>query len=450
MFRHIRLAALVLCWFVLPNAALAEEAAADRLRTIASEAYDGNRPGASVIVYRNGEILLHEAYGLANLELGVAMTTANRFRIASVTKQFTGATVMRLVEDGVLDLDANIRTYLPDFADKGDTITLRHLLGHTSGLYNYTNHDDYEAIAHTDISLQDTCAYFEDLPLDFPVGSEWSYSNSGYALTSLIIETVTGREFEDIVAERIFASAGMTQSQFQLAGQVMANSPNQYWHGENGFYPAQRAGISGHGDGEIYSTTGDLLQWYQALRDDRLFNAETRETFYASQILPDGRDTRYGLGLFHGRVGPYATYEHGGNVGGWRAYVIMVPEQDAFVALLANANDTDEGLIASRLMKAALGLENGASIEISLEQAALEGFVGTYRHGPGDVRRIRFEAGRIQSSRGGGNWHNLVPIGESRFMFQADPDTQIQFTDTGLNVSYRYGMDHEAVRIEEE
>lgn len=449
MFSLVRLTALALICFVLSGPTLADNAPADRLRTIAAAAYDGDRPGASVIVYRDGEILLHEAYGLASLELGVEMTTANRFRIASVTKQFTGATVMSLVEAGILDLDEDIRTYLPDFADKGETITLRHLLGHTSGLYNYTNHDDYEAIDHTDISLQATRTYFEDLPLDFPVGSQWSYSNSGYALTSLIIETVTGREFQDIVTERIFEPAGMTQSQFQLPGAVMANSPSQYWHGETGFYPAQRAAISGHGDGEIYSTTGDLLRWYQALSTDRLFSAETRRTFQDSPTLADGQDTRYGLGLFHGRIGPHASLEHGGNVGGWRAYVIMVPEEDVFVALLANSTDQNESIIATDLAKAALGLENSRPEAVTLDPRDLDSLTGTYRHGPGDERQIRVHETRLQSRRGGGDWYDLVPIGEDHFMFDDDPDTQIRFTENGLNVGYRYGMDHRAVRVDD-
>lgn len=438
---------LILGALTAPATASASDDITNRLRTVASEAYGGDRPGASLIVYRDGEVLLHEAFGLANLELGIAMTIDNRFRIASVTKQFTGALVMRLVEDGMLELDADIRTYLPDFADTGALITLRHLLGHTSGLYNYTNHDAYEAIENTDISLEQTRAYFESEPLDFPVGSRWAYSNSGYALTSLIIETVTGRDIDSLMAEFIFEPAGMTRSQFQLPGQIMAQSPNQYWHGEQGFHPARRAAISGHGDGEIYSTSGDLLLWYEALRDNRVLSASARRTLETSQTLPDGRDTRYGLGLFQGRVGSFDTLEHGGNVGGWRAYMIMVPEADAFIALLANSTDMNESIVAVELMKIALEIEDIAPTVMTPSSQDLQGFAGTYRHGPGDERRIRVEAGNLQSKRGGGNWYNLVAVGSGRFMFEGDPDTQIQFTETGLDVSYRYGMNHRAVRI---
>lgn len=427
----------------------AQNEANDNLRERAAAAYGGDRPGASVIVYRDGEILLHEAFGMANLELDVPLSTNHRFRIASVTKQFTGAAVASLVEDGILDLDTDIRTYLPDFEDKGQIITLRHLLHHTSGLYNYTNNDDYEPLESTDISLQETRLYYEKAPLDFPPGSNWSYSNSGYALTSLIIETVTKREFEDVVAERLFVPAGMTGTQFQLRGSVMEASPSQYWRNEDNYYPAQRAGLSGHGDGEIYSTTGDLLRWYEALRDGDVLSAQARETLYASAVLPDGRDTRYGMGLFHGRIGEFATYEHGGNVGGWRAYMIMIPEADAFVAILANSTDQNESLVAADLIKAALGVDANEIVALDLNESSLEKFSGVYRHGPDDRRVIRIKGAKLQSRRGEGAWYNLIAIGENHFMFEDDPDTRIIFDDQGLRVTYRYGMDHLAIRVTE-
>ncbi|WP_323762002.1 serine hydrolase domain-containing protein [Maricaulis sp.] len=424
----------------------------ERLHDIAAQAYDGDRPGASILVFHDGEVLLHEAFGMASLELDVPMATDHRFRVASVTKQFTGAAVMRLVEDGVLDPDADIRTYLPDFPDHGATITLRHLLGHTSGLYNYTNHDDYEAISHTDIDLARTLTYFRDETLDFPVGTDWSYSNSGYALATLIIETVTGDTFANFVETRLFAPAGMSRSQLQRPHAVMAASPSTYWHNENGFYPAPHAGISGHGDGEIHATTGDLLAWYQALWSDRILSPAARQTFLSSQTLPDGRDTRYGMGLFHGRVGEYSTYEHGGNVGGWRAYVIMVPQTDTFVAVLANATDRDEGTIASNLVKAALGLDLAGSSDtaVSLDVDSLARLAGLYRHGPGDERVIRVSDNRLQSRRGGGTWYDLTALTETTFAFAEDADTRITFTEDGLQVSYRYGMDHVATRVEED
>ncbi len=125
----------------------------------------------------------------------------------------------------------------------------------------------------------------------------------------------------------------------------------------------------------------------------------------------------------------------------------MVPEANAFVAVLANATDRDEGLIASTLMKIALGIDLTGPAPINLSTKQMEQFIGVYEHNANDLRRIRLGENGLQSQRGGGNWYDLVPIADNRFMFASDPDTQITFTPDGLVVSYRYGADHIATRI---
>lgn len=422
----------------------------ERLRAVAASHYAGvDRPGAAVLVYQDGEILLDKGFGMASLETDTPMTPQHRFRTASLTKQMSAALVLSLVEDGVLDLDADITTYLPDFNAHGRVFTLRQLLGHTAGLYNYTDHDDHEAIAHLNGSPEAARQFFENEPLYFEPMEGWFYSNSGYALAARIIEAVTGQSFAEAMQAHVFGPAGMTDSTLQQIGHVEERAATDYRRNADGFYQSAATGVWGQADGEVWSTTHDLLAWYGALRDNVLFSAALKQEMFSSQTLTDGRETLYGFGLTHGRIGDLATFEHGGSVDGWRAYLIMIPETDTLVALLANTNDVFENPVAAELALIATEQRLVMPEAIEVSRADMEALAGRYRHGPTDVRTISVGPSGLRSQRNQGAVYDLLPIAPDVYVFGDDPYTRIHFDDAGLRVSYRYGMDHSATRFPE-
>ena len=436
---------------VAPASALsAPENTTDKIDTVLQSIYAPSAPGAAVLVYKKGEIILRKGYGLANMALTVPVKPEHRFRLASVTKQFTAIAVLKLVEQGLLDLDADVRTYLPDFPDKGHTITLRHALGHTAGLANYTNNDAHEATIHINYTLAEIFKFFQDDPLTFNPGTNWDYSNSGYVLAAHIMATVTGKDFTVLMDELLLAPAGMASSAFYDPEKIVPGTVTGYdKHGDH-FVLAGKLGTWGKADGGLYSTVDDMLKWYLALRDNTLVSEQSKRLSFTSNTVKNGDTTGYGFGQFIGRLGPYKTVEHGGNVYGWNAYTIRVPSEDLFVVILSNQQSGVVETAAAQAAAAALGVTGGRPAPYVLAADAVKAFTGRYAHGPNDVREISYAEGTLFSRRGTGGLYKLIAMGKRRFFFDDDPETQILFGEAGqLRVQYRYGRDHLAQRVTE-
>ena len=420
----------------------------DKIDTLLRNVYAPSDPGVAVLVYKGGEILLRKGYGLANVELNVPVKVEHRFRLASVTKQFTAIAVLKLVEQGTLDLDADVRTYLPDFPDKGYKITLRHALGHTSGLANYTDNDAHEATIHMSYTLDEILKYFQDDPLSFKPGTDWTYSNSGYVLAAKIMEVTTGKDFPALMDDLLLAPAGMSSSAFYDPEKIIPGTVTGYdKHGDH-FALAPKLGTWGKADGGLYSTVDDMLKWYLALRSNSLVSERSKSLAFTSQKVENGDATGYGFGQFIGRVGSYRTVEHGGNVFGWNAYTIMVPSEDLFVVLLSNQQSGVIETVAAQAAATALDIASIQPAPYALSADAMKAFTGRYAHGPNDVREISFVDGILYSRRGSGDLYKLTAMDERHFFFDTEPEIQILFgSEQQLRVQYRFGKDHLAKRI---
>ena len=412
--------------------------------------YPSSEPGAAVLIYSNGKVLLRKGYGLANAELDVAVKAEHRFRLASVTKQFTGIAVLKLVEQGKLNLDTDIHKYLPSFPNKGHKITLRQALGHTAGLSNYTDNDKFEVSIQTNHSISEIAEFFQNEPLSFAPDSNWDYSNSGYALAAHIMEKVTGKEFTRLMDELIFKPIGMDNSAFYEPNVIVKGTVSAYEKHGDTFSLASKIGTWGKADGGLYSNVDDMLKWYLALRDNKVVSDQSKQIAFTSNRLSNGEQTKYGLGQFLGHIGHYKTVEHGGNVFGWNAYTLQVPAADLFVVILSNQ---ESGVVESAALKVAataLGVTSLRPANFNIDAVALKKFVGRYRHGPSDVRVITLEDGTLYSRRGSGNQYKLVAMGNRHFFFDDQPETQIQFNDDmELRIQYRNTMDNVAQRIVE-
>ena len=258
-------------------------------------AYDGDVPGASVLVVQDGKVVVRRAYGLANLENDTPATPATNNRLASVSKHFTAAAVLLLAEEGKLRLDDRARRWLPSLPKDAEAVTIRHLLTHTSGVADYEELMDEEGEQLSDAGVLDL---LEDQELDFAPGTKYNYSNSGYALLALIVEQASGERFADFLRDRIFRPLGMNGSvAWEKGRSEIAHRAYGYARRKKTWKLADQDVTSAIlGDGGIYSSIDDLARWDAALASGRLLSKKTLAEAMAGQVDTDERGTRYGYG----------------------------------------------------------------------------------------------------------------------------------------------------------
>ena len=301
--------------------------------------YEGAVPGASLLVLRDGVALVRRGYGLSNLEEDIEAGPATNYRLASVSKQFTAAAILLLVEDGKLRLDDRARKWLPSLPASDDAITLQHLLTHTSGLI------DYEDVMAADYSGQlrdaDVLRLLEtQSQLYFAPGTGYRYSNSGYALLALVVERASGRSFQAFLRERIFAPLGMHDTlAYVRGGPEVAHRAFGYSLASGGHWKRtdQSSTSAVLGDGGIYSSIDDLARWDAALYDNRLLSAASRRLAFTPWTKTDDPAVEYGFGW---RISG-ETLWHSGETIGFRNVIVRYPQRKLTVILLSNRNDPE-------------------------------------------------------------------------------------------------------------
>ncbi|MEO7510766.1 MAG: serine hydrolase domain-containing protein [Gemmatimonadaceae bacterium] len=300
------------------------------------------RPGASLLVVRHDTVLVRKAVGLADVGGGVPATSATNYRLASLTKQFTATAIVLLVEDGVLTLDTPVRSILPELPSYAASVTLRHLLTHTSGLWDYEAFvPDSQQRQVTDRDALDLVRTHAD-SLYFPPGSGWRYSNTGYALLSLIVERKSGMSFPDFLRTRIFAPLGMTNSLAHVDGRdtIPHRAYGHTVRGDTVSGTDQSNTSAVLGDGGIYSSIDDMTRWYAALTARTLVDGKLWNATITPYVLSDGKPTEYGFGWFIDRFEDRARLRHHGETRGFTNFVARFPEEGLTILLLTNRTDS--------------------------------------------------------------------------------------------------------------
>ena len=322
---------------IVGQSAPAKDADVDRLFAKWTTISPGCTVGASV----GGKVVLAKAYGMADLEHDVKNTPDTIFEAGSVSKQFTAAAVLLLAREGKLSLDDPARKYIPELPDYGAPLTIRHMLNHTSGLRDWGSVAGIAGWPRT--SRAHTHAHVLDIlsrqrALNFPSGTRYSYSNSGYNLAAMIVARVSGKPFADFTRERIFQPLGMTRTSWRDDYRHIVKHRAIAYSEEKEGYRTLMPFENVHGNGGLLTTVGDLLTWNHNFAShvvgDRAFADE--------QATPgkfnDGRVHQYALGLM---VGPYKGVRqvaHSGSTAGYQAYLTRYPDQQVSVAVLCNAN----------------------------------------------------------------------------------------------------------------
>lgn len=309
--------------------------------------YAGQAPGASVLVLQDGEPVFQRAYGLADLEAGTAATPRTNYRLASVSKQFTAACLLLLAEDGALSVDDPVRRWLPSLPAAADAVTLRHLLSHTSGLV------DYEDLIPADQTAQvrdaDVLRLLEgEDRLYFAPGSDYRYSNSGYALLALVAERASGMRFADVLRTRIFAPLGMAATLAREDdGPAVPDRAYGYSRVDGRWQRTDQSTTSAVlGDGGIYSSLADLARWDAALYDDRLLGAASRAlAFQPATATPEPDVAHYGFGW---RLQGGMQWHSGESIG-FRNVLLRFPAQRLTVIVLTNRDAPEPYPLARRI-----------------------------------------------------------------------------------------------------
>jgi CubicO group peptidase (beta-lactamase class C family) len=312
--------------------------------------YTGDVPGASVMVIRDGAVVYKNAFGLANLEDRIPASTATNYRLASVTKQFTAMAIMILSDRKLLSYDDPLTKFFPVFPPYGKQITIRRLLTHTSGMLAYED----LIPPGTTLALKDRDVLNLLAGQDhtyFAPGTEYRYSNSGYAHLALIVETVAGMPFARFLQKNMFEPLHMNDSVAYEPGiSTVARRAFGYTVKGKSFEETDQSLTSSVlGDGGVYSSVEDLFKWDQALYGEKLVRTSSLDEAFTPARLNDGRATRYGFGWEIGEYRGLRTVRHSGHTVGFSTAVARFPAKRFTVIVLVNRSDIDTLALADQI-----------------------------------------------------------------------------------------------------
>lgn len=401
----------------------------------------------TALVAQKGKILLEKGYGYKNKSEGTFNDANTIFQIGSITKQFTSTIILQLAEKKQLNLQDRLSKYFPDFP-KGDSITIEHLLTHTSGVYNYTNDADFmKASSEKIISRDSLIARFKNKPLDFEPGTKWSYSNSGYILLGAIIEKVTGKTYFRVVRENIFQSLGMDHSGFDFTDLKSPDKAIGYSQDFSMAVGIVDSSVS-FAAGSIYSTVGDLYKWDRALYTNEVVSQTSLEKAFTEY------KSSYGYGWFIREAYGKKTVGHPGGITGFSSFMMRVPEEESFVILLSNCPSQ----ALAKIDVAINALLNGqepelpvAKREIQLASDTLKLYTGEYELSPAFHIEITLEDGLLEAQATGQNKNPLFAEKNNLFFFKV-VDAEIEFLKgsngkTDRMILYQNGQKVEGKKI---
>lgn len=301
-------------------------------------------PGLSLAALESGRIVLAKGYGLANVELQVPVKPETIFQSGSMGKQFTATAVAMLVADGKLSFDDKISKYFSNAPNSWSNVTVRHLLTHTAGFTDYPKDFDLRR-DYTEDELLERVA---KIPLAFPPGDKWSYSNLGYLTLGILIHKVSGKFYGDFLQERIFRPLAMETARIISESDIITNRAAGY-HLVEGKLKNQEwvsPTMNSTADGSLYLTVLDMARWDAALYTDRVLKQSALEEMWTPVKLNDGTTHGYGFGWNLGEIRGHRIIEHGGAWQGFKSYIARYPSVKLTVVVFANLAQANPGIIA--------------------------------------------------------------------------------------------------------
>lgn len=417
---------------------------ASRMEQIIQSYVSDHQFMGSVLVAQHGQVLLDKGYGFANIEWQIPNSSTTKFRIASLTKQFTAVAILLLEERGELKVTDLLKQHIPDAPVAWSRISIFHLLNHTSGIPNYTRFPNFAAFTTSAKTPEQQIDYFRDKPLEFEPGSNFEYNNSGYVLLGYLIEKLTGQSYETFIFEHIFKPLGMSDSGYDNNAEIISHRASGYRVGASGLLNAEYLDMSiPYSAGSLYSTTQDLLRWQKAMFGGKILSTESLEKMMKPSL------NHYGLGVIISSLEGHQAIMHAGGTSGFNTFMIYSPHDDLTIIVLANLISL--GWVAQDLTfkMAKLARSHAVTlaserIEITLSSEILTQYVGTYNvspyvgpYGLTSMRQIEItlESGYLMMQEDNQQKIKLLPESETQF-FGKIPDIQITFNQDRSNVAH--------------
>lgn len=384
-----------------------------------------NKFSGSVLVAKQGAVLLNKGYGPREAAARLPNTENTIFQIGSVTKQFTTAIIQKLQEEKKLSVQDKVSKFFPDFP-KGDSITIEHLMTHTSGIYSYTSDRNFMS---TEVSKPQTrekmMALFKDKPLVFSPGTSWQYSNSAYSLLGYIIEEVTKKPYEQVVREYIFQPVEMTHSGFDFTNLKRPEKATGYFvlnDVDTVKSPIVDSSVA-YSAGSIFSTTGDLYRWHKALQNYTILSKQLQEKAYTPVR------NKYGYGWGIDSIEGKRVVAHSGGIHGFTSNFTRMPEEDIVVIFLSNNASPALYEMTNKIFDAFYNKPYtlpSVKKAITLNNEKLQEYVGEYEIRPDLHLIITIKDGQLHGQPTGQAAATIFAEKEDHF-FVKNPDVQLQF-----------------------
>ncbi|SCY81931.1 serine hydrolase [Alkaliphilus peptidifermentans] len=393
------------------------------------EAYNENssyKYSGTILVAKGDEILLNEGYGIANYEKNIPNRPDNVFAIGSITKSFTAVAIMQLQEKGFLNVNDPISKYI-DGLDRGDDITIHHLLTHTSGL-------DREGrfLGRQEVLLEENINLINKRMMLFEPGEDYSYSNAGYIVLAAIIEKVSGESYNDYIHANIFTHLSMDNTRGGIDDTYAENQSIGYNIMSNDARPQSIYNFSCIiGSGNIYSTVEDLYKYDRGLKYDKLLKKESIEK--ASSPHWGDLSNGYGYGWIISEKYDRKRLSHGGAIGGggYNSFIIRYPDDDYVLIFLSNNSDVTALMVVSETMEAIVFGEEyifPQKIETAeLDSGILQQYAGDYKFEEGFTISVFYKNDKLYATADDGNLYQLLPVNETCFYYEGHPCTKVEF-----------------------
>ncbi|WP_299157270.1 serine hydrolase [uncultured Tenacibaculum sp.] len=418
--------------FLLANV-ISAQSLESKIDAILNKQFKSNETGVSALVAKKGKVVYRKAFGKANLELDVNMTSENVFEVGSITKQFTSVGILMLLEEGKISLEDDITKFIPDYPTHGKKITIHHLLTHTSGIKSYTSMKGFGKVMTLDKSPLEFIDFFKNEPMDFNPGEKYKYNNSGYFLLGYVIEKVSGMSYSKFIKERIFDKIGMKNSYYGNHSEIIKNRASGYSKRGGEFSNAQYISLTlPYAAGSIMSNVDDMLKWQTAVTTDVFVKEATIDKAFKNYTLNNGEKINYGYGWSINEINNVPTIEHGGSIPGYKSMGVFIPSKDVYVIVFSNCGCKSPTNTALEIAALAMGkpkFEKSNTIKLSIEE--LKKWVGTYEFDNGAVRYITLKGNQLYSKREGSQQEfKIHPTSSTNFSFE-DGFISYEFSNKG-------------------
>ena len=383
-----------------------------------------NMFSGSVLIAKKGKVLLSKGYGLANTTSTISNSPTTKFKLASVSKQFTAMAIMILQEKGKLSTEDKLTKYIPDYPD-GDKITIHHLLTHTSGIPNVTALPVFDSIKGKPHTLEQIIAVTKNKALEFDPGAKFNYSNSGYILLTYIIEKASEKKYGDYLKETIFDPLGMKNSGLYPSNGILKNAAIGYTEANEGLIPAPYIDMSiPAGAGALYSTVEDMFLWDQALYTEKLVKKETMD-----KIMTVYKDN-YAYGWMVTKYKEHKKFFHSGGIEGFNTVINRFTDDELCIIILKNVDNYQ--LFNANKMATAIMFGEKFDLPsehkmIAVDKKIYKTLVGDYELEPGFILSITTDGTNIYSQATSQDKFEIYPEAENKYFLKI-VDAQLEFS----------------------